>query len=82
MIAVSNENTTAPVTLREKIFYGFGDFGNGMTFQFAQLYLLKYYTDVVGIPGYWAGLIFLIMKFADAFIAVSFGRSFYTVPFS
>lgn len=73
MIAVSNENTTAPVTLREKIFYGFGDFGNGMTFQFAQLYLLKYYTDVVGIPGYWAGLIFLIMKFADAFIDVSVG---------
>ena len=68
-----SEDVDTRISKREKIFYGFGDFGNGMTFQFSQLYLLKFYTDVVKIPAYWAGLIFLVMKFADAFIDVSVG---------
>lgn len=67
------ENVGTRLSKTEKFFYGFGDFGNGMTFQFTQLYLLKFYTDIVHIPAYWAGLIFLVMKFADAFIDVAVG---------
>ncbi|MDM7493387.1 MFS transporter [Lentilactobacillus kefiri] len=57
----------------EKVAYGLGDLGNGLMFQFAQLFLLKFYTDVLQIPAYWGGLIFLIAKFFDAFVDTSVG---------
>lgn len=61
------------ITMREKIAYGLGDLGNGLMFQFAQLFLLKFYTDVLQIPAYWGGLIFLIAKFFDAFVDAGVG---------
>ncbi len=54
------------LTFREKITYGFGDLGNGFMFDMGQLYLLKFYTDVAGIPAVVAGGIFLFTKFFDA----------------
>ncbi|WP_051624035.1 glycoside-pentoside-hexuronide (GPH):cation symporter [Clostridium akagii] len=54
------------LTFREKITYGFGDLGNGFMFDMGQLYLLKFYTDVAGIPPVVAGGIFLFTKFFDA----------------
>ena len=56
------------LTLREKVAYGFGDSGNGFMFDMGQLYLLKFYTDVAGIPAAIAGSIFLITKLFDAII--------------
>ena len=35
---------------REKICYGFGDFGNGFMFDLGQAYLTKYWIDVCTIP--------------------------------
>ncbi|MCN75727.1 MFS transporter [Listeria monocytogenes] len=61
------------VSLKEKLAYGLGDLGNGLMFQFAQLFLLKFYTDILQIPAYWGGLIFLITKFFDAFIDAGVG---------
>lgn len=52
--------------LKEKLAYGMGDLGNGLMFQLAQLYLLKFYTDVLGISPYWGGMVFLVTKFVDA----------------
>lgn len=52
--------------MKEKVSYGLGDLGNGLMFQVAQLYLLKFYTDVLGISPYWGGMIFLVTKFIDA----------------
>lgn len=50
----------------EKVSYGLGDLGNEMMFQLAQLYLLKFYTDILGISAYWGGMIFLATKIFDA----------------
>lgn len=30
---------------------GFGDLGNGLMFDMGQIYLLLFYTDILGIPG-------------------------------
>lgn len=38
------------LSVKEKISYGMGDFGNGFMFDLGQLYLLKFFTDVAGIP--------------------------------
>lgn len=56
------------LTLKEKISYGMGDFGNGFLFDLGQAYLLKFYTDVCGISGAAAGGVFLFTKIFDAFM--------------
>ncbi|BFI99374.1 MULTISPECIES: glycoside-pentoside-hexuronide (GPH):cation symporter [Priestia] len=50
------------LSVKEKISYGMGDFGNGFMFDLGQLYLLKFFTDVAGIPAAAAGGIFLVSK--------------------
>lgn len=71
------ENSTATSTvagkakklsLKEKLGYGFGDLGNGFMFDLGQFYLLKFYTDVLGISAAYAGLVFLVSKLSDAFV--------------
>ncbi|MCR3760354.1 MFS transporter [Clostridium felsineum] len=56
------------LTLKEKISYGLGDFGNGFMFDLGQSYLLKFYTDVVKIAPGAAGGIFFFTKIFDAFM--------------
>ncbi|NOU97376.1 MFS transporter [Paenibacillus sp. LMG 31456] len=62
-----NSQTKQKLSLREKLGYGAGDLGNGLMFDLGQIYLLKFYTDVLGISAYTAGLVFLISKIFDAF---------------
>lgn len=50
------------ITLKEKISYGLGDFGNGFMFDLGQLYLLKFFTDVAGVSAAAAAGIFLVSK--------------------
>jgi GPH family glycoside/pentoside/hexuronide:cation symporter len=61
-------NRSHKLSLKEKLGYGFGDLGNGFMFDLGQLYLLKFYTDVLGISGAYAGLVFLVSKLSDAFV--------------
>lgn len=56
------------LTLKERISYGLGDFGNGFMFDLGQAYLLKFYTDVAGISGAAAGTVFVVTKIFDAFM--------------
>jgi GPH family glycoside/pentoside/hexuronide:cation symporter len=72
--ATANTATSSKkLSLKEKISYGFGDIGNGLMFDMGQLYLLKFYTDVLGISAFWGGLVFLISKIFDAFADASVG---------
>lgn len=52
---------------REKIAYGFGDFGNGFMFDLGQAYLTKFFTDVAMISPGMVGTIFAVTKIFDAF---------------
>jgi len=56
------------LSLKEKISYGFGDLGNGFMFDMGQLYLLKFLTDVAGIPAVVGGSVFLVTKLFDAVV--------------
>ena len=69
------KNTIIPqkLTLKEKFSYGTGDIGFGFMFDLGQIYLLKFYTDVLGLPVAAAGLVFLITKVWDAFADISIG---------
>lgn len=61
------------IPLKEKIAYGMGDVGNNFLFDLGQIYLLKFYTDIMGLPAVAAGLVFLITKIFDAFADISVG---------
>ncbi|MDY0972869.1 MFS transporter [Siccibacter turicensis] len=58
---------TLRLSLREKVAYGMGDFGSNLMLCIGTLYLLKFYTDELGLPAFYGGIIFLIAKFFTAF---------------
>ncbi|MDM2736216.1 MFS transporter [Citrobacter sp. Ct235] len=72
-----SQNITNPATLRlpfkEKLAYGIGDLGSNILLDIGTLYLLKFYTDVLGLPGTYGGIIFLIAKFFTAFTDMGTG---------
>ncbi|AMB99080.1 MFS transporter [Aerococcus urinaehominis] len=63
-----------PFGMRDKIGYMFGDFGNDMTFIFQSMFLMVFYTEVLGIPGSAVGTLFLVSRIVDAFTDVGMGR--------
>ncbi|AVQ34158.1 MFS transporter [Staphylococcus muscae] len=65
------ENPKLP--FREKLAYGFGDLGNGLMFDMGQIYLLKFFTDILGISAFYGGLVFLVSKIFDAFVDTGVG---------
>ena len=68
------ENKTRPFGFRDKIGYLFGDFGNDFTFLLSSTFLLKFYTDVMGVAPWVVGLVMTLARFIDAFTDVTMGR--------
>ena len=59
---------------RDKAGYLFGDFGNDFTFILSSSFLLKFYTDVMGVSAGTVGVVMMIARFVDAFTDVAMGR--------
>ena len=59
---------------RDKLGYLLGDFGNDFTFILSSSFLMKFYTDVIGVSAAAVGGIMMIARFADAFTDVTMGR--------
>lgn len=59
---------------RDKLGYLFGDFGNDFTFLLSASFLMKFYTDVMGVPGVIVGIVMMTARFLDAFTDVTMGR--------
>ena len=60
--------------INDKLGYLFGDFGNDFTFILSSSFLLKFYTDVMGVAPWIVGLVMTIARFVDAFTDVTMGR--------
>ncbi|MBI9015225.1 MAG: MFS transporter [Clostridiales bacterium] len=54
------------ITFKNKLGYGLGDFGNGLTFAMSASFLLAFYTDVLGITAMAAGILFFVARIWDA----------------
>jgi GPH family glycoside/pentoside/hexuronide:cation symporter len=54
------------LTIREKIAYGLGDTASNIIFQTVMMFLLIFYTDVVGISPALVGTLFLVVRLFDA----------------
>ncbi len=58
--------STGGIPVPRKLALGAGDFGLNLYWQFASLYLLFYYTDVLGVPAALAGGIYMAALIVDA----------------
>lgn len=70
----SNKNAVRPFGMRDKLGYLFGDFGNDFTFILSSSFLMKFYTDVMGVDGGIVGIVMMIARIVDAFTDVTMGR--------
>ncbi len=63
-----------PFGWRDRVGYLFGDFGNDFTFIFASLFLMVFYTKVLGISAEIVGILFVIARLVDAVTDITMGR--------
>ncbi len=71
---VKTQHGYRPFGLRDKIGYLLGDFGNDFTFILSSSFLMKFYTDVMGVSAGIVGLVMMLTRFLDAFTDVTMGR--------
>lgn len=72
-VPVDTDLTPVTTSTKQRIYYGLGDTGYNFLFDMGQLYLLKYYTDHLGLPSILAGSVFLVVKIWDAFADIAVG---------
>jgi glucuronide carrier protein len=65
---------TARLPVSEVLGYAAGDAANNMAFAMSSMFLLLYYTDVVGISAATVGTLFLVVRGWDAFADLFAGR--------
>jgi glucuronide carrier protein len=78
-MAVTATTTSAPATtkrlgLAQYAGYAAGDAANNLAFSMSSLFLLLYYTDVVGLSAAAVGTMFLVVRFWDAVVDLFAGR--------
>ena len=64
----------APFGIKDKFGYLFGDFGNDFTFILSSSFLLKFYTDVMGVSAFVVGIAMMLARFVDGFTDIAMGR--------
>lgn len=71
---MSEKNNVRPFGFKDKIGYMFGDFGNDFTFILSSSFMLKFYTDVMGIHAGVVGVLMMAARFVDTFTDVAMGQ--------
>lgn len=71
---MSEKNNVRPFGFKDKIGCMFGDFGNDFTFILSSSFMLKFYTDVMGIHAAVVGVLMMAARFVDAFTDVAMGQ--------
>ena len=61
------------LSFREKLAYGFGDFGFSLPYNMVSGFLLYYYTNIVHLPAAAVGTIFLLARLLDVVIDMLVG---------
>ena len=68
------ENGAPSFGIKDKLGYMFGDFGNDFTFILSSSFMLKFYTDVMGIEAAVVWLLMMEARVADAVTDVTMGQ--------
>ena len=67
-------NSVPAFGMRDKLGYMFGDFGNDFTFILSSSFMMKFYTDVMGISAGVIGVLMMAARFVDALTDVTMGQ--------
>lgn len=70
----SNQKKVKPFGLADKVGYMFGDFGNDFTFILSSTFLMKFYTDVMGVSAFVTGIMMMVARIVDAVTDVTMGQ--------
>ena len=73
-VFMQGEKALRQFGIRDKIGYLLGDFGNDFTFILSSTFLLKFYTDVMGVDAWIVGLVMTVARFVDAITDITMGR--------
>ena len=73
-MANNSKASVKPFGVRDKIGYAMGDFGNDFTFILSSSFLLKFYTDVMGVSAGLVGVMMMAARFVDAVTDVTMGQ--------
>lgn len=72
---MANQNSSVPAFgMKDKLGYMFGDFGNDFTFILSSSFMLKFYTDVMGVSAGVVGILMMAARFVDAITDVTMGQ--------
>lgn len=66
--------TKQPLTAKNYLAYAAGDAAGNICFTMAGMFLILYYTNVIGLPGGVIGTMFFALRFIDAFTDLLMGR--------
>lgn len=69
-----NNQKTRQFGMLDKLAYMSGDIANDLSFIFVAMYLMVFYTKVLGVSGATVGILFLTARIVDAFTDVGMGR--------
>lgn len=72
--STTKSSSVRPFGMKDKLGYMFGDFGNDFTFILSSSFMLKFYTDVMGISAAVVGLLMMAARFVDAVTDVTMGQ--------
>lgn len=73
-MAGNTVKTVKPFGIADKVGYAFGDLGNDFTFMLSSMFMMKFYTDVMGVAPGIVGLLMMMARFVDAFTDVGMGQ--------
>ncbi|MDO5350787.1 MAG: glycoside-pentoside-hexuronide (GPH):cation symporter [Lachnospiraceae bacterium] len=73
-MAANTKTNVKPFGMADKIGYAFGDFGNDFTFMLSSMFMMKFYTDVMGVAPGLVGALMMAARFVDAFTDVTMGQ--------
>lgn len=62
---LTNENVRPDLTFGERVAYGFGDFSSNILYSALGVYLMLYYTDVIGVSAIAVGIIMTASRVFD-----------------
>ena len=71
---MGKQTSMKPFGMRDKVGYMFGDFGNDFTFVLSSMFMLKFYTDVMGIAPGVVGALMMAARFIDAVTDITMGQ--------
>ena len=70
----NTKKAVRPFGWADRIGYAFGDFGNDFTFMLSSGFMMKFYTDIMGIPAAVVGVLMMAARFVDAVTDVTMGQ--------